>query len=81
MNDADGQGLVVQTWRSSFDVGDYQLERPLLWGAWMLLSPSAFQRLKDVYAGRLVWREFVSGTGTSEGGARIHRDPLTVRST
>lgn len=62
MNDADGQGLVVQTWRSSYDVDDYQLERPLLWGSWMLLSPSAFQRLRTAYANRLVWREFVSGT-------------------
>ena len=66
MNDAKGQGLVLQTWRSSYDVGEYQLERPLLWGSWMLLSPSAFQRLRDAYADRLVWREFVSGTGTNE---------------
>ena len=32
MNDANGQGLVVQTWRSSYDVGEYQLERPLVMG-------------------------------------------------
>ena len=63
MNDSNGQGLVVQTWRSSYDVGDYQLERPLLWGSWMLLSPSAFQRLRTVYANRLVWREFLFATG------------------
>ena len=63
MNNANGQGLVVQTWRSSYDVGDYQLERPLLWGSWMLLSPSAFQRLRTAYANRLVWREFVFATG------------------
>jgi len=63
MNDANGQSLVLQTWRSSYDVGEYQLERPLLWGAWMLLSPSAFQCLMDSYADRLVWREFVSATG------------------
>ena len=66
MNDANGQGLVLQTWRSSYDVGEYQLERPLLWGSWMLLSPSAFQRLREAYADRLVWREFVSGIGTNE---------------
>ena len=66
MNDANGQGLVVQTWRSSYDVGEDQLERPLLWGSWMLLSPFAFQRLRDAYAKRLVWREFVSGTGLNQ---------------
>ena len=65
-NDANGQGLVLQTWRSSYDVGEYQLERPLLWGSWMLLSPFAFQRLRDAYAKRLVWREFVSGTGLNQ---------------
>ena len=63
MNDANGQGLFVQTWRSSYDVGEYQLERPRLWGSWMLLSPSAFQRLSATYASRLVWREFVFASG------------------
>ena len=66
MNDANGPGLVLQTWRSSYDVGEYQLERPLLWGSWMLLSPSAFDRLRAAYPDRLVWREFVSSTGTHE---------------
>ena len=63
MNDANGQSLVLHTWRSAYDVGEHQLKRPLLWGSWMLLSPTAFQRLGDAYANRLIWREFVSATG------------------
>ena len=66
MSDASGQGLVVQTWRSAYDVGDYQLKRPLLWGSWMLLSPSAFRRIRDAYGDRLVWREFISATGLQQ---------------
>lgn len=67
MNDANGQGVALQTWRSSYDIGEDQLARPLLWGSWLLLSPSAFHRLRDAYASRLVWRECVWGTGSEEG--------------
>jgi hypothetical protein len=62
MEDENGVGLALVTWRAEYDTSDYHLPRPLLRGAGVLMRPDLFDVLTAV-AGpkRLVFRDFVVG--------------------
>ncbi|NUO50288.1 MAG: hypothetical protein HOV80_15645 [Polyangiaceae bacterium] len=56
-----GPALRLRLWRTSYIEGDYELTRPTLWGAQLLLRPDSFEVLCTKVS-NCVWREFVIGS-------------------
>lgn len=60
--DENGLALALATWRAEYDISDYYLARPRLWGCGIVIRPDLFNELVTaVGENRLVLRDFVMG--------------------
>jgi hypothetical protein len=60
--DENGLALALATWRTEYDISDYYLTRPRLWGCGIVIRPDLFNQLVTVVGeDRLVLRDFVMG--------------------
>lgn len=60
--DENGLALALATWRAEYDISDYYLARPRLWGCGIVIRPDLFNQLvTTVGKNRLVLRDFVMG--------------------
>lgn len=57
LHDDTGPALALRVWRSSYTDGEYELTRPLVLGARILMRPDVLERLQEQTDGRLVLRE------------------------
>jgi hypothetical protein len=59
--DEQGCGLVYRAWRSLYETSEYELPRPSICGATLLLRPDLFDRLLRHMQDHLTWREHLVG--------------------
>lgn len=60
--DENGLALALITWRAEYEISDYYLSRPQLWGCGIVIRPDLFNQLvTTVGEERLVLRDFVMG--------------------
>jgi hypothetical protein len=64
--DDAGPALALRTWRSRYEGGEYNMARPLLRGAQLVLRGDLVPRLTEVTSGALSWREFVTSDEDDE---------------
>jgi hypothetical protein len=67
LNDRNGPTLTLRVWRASYTDGDYDLTRPLLIGARLLLRSDTFERFAQQFQGRLFLREVTISTTFRRG--------------
>lgn len=58
--DENGLALALVTWRAEYDISDYYLPRPKIWGCGIVIRPDLFaQLITTVGEDRLVLRDFI----------------------
>jgi len=63
LQDKDGVGIALATWRAEYDTSDYYLTWPRIYGSGLMIRPDLFSRLINIIGEeRLVFRDFVVGT-------------------
>ncbi len=60
LNDNQGCGLTLVTWRAAYETTGHHLPIPRLLGSAVLIRPDLFERLQAAAAGRLVLRDFAA---------------------
>jgi len=61
LEDSDGPGLVLVTWRSAYETPTNSIGRPRLVGSALMLRPDLFEQLQNGAGDRLTLRDFVEG--------------------
>lgn len=62
LQDKDGIGIALATWRTEYDTSDYYLTWPRIYGSGLMIRPDLLSRLFNaVGEERLVFRDFVVG--------------------
>ena len=69
LRDDGGLALVLRTWRSHYEGGEYELARPRFSGSQILMRPDVFRRLEVLTEGDLAWREYVEASDPREEDA------------
>lgn len=60
--DKNGLALALVTWRAEYEISDYYLSRPNIWGCGIVIRPDLFNQLATaVGEERLVLRDFIEG--------------------
>jgi hypothetical protein len=60
--DENGLALTLSIWRAEYDISDYYLARPQIWGCGIVIRPDLFNQLvTTVGEERLVLRDFIMG--------------------
>ncbi|MDD9981350.1 MAG: hypothetical protein OXU81_08350 [Gammaproteobacteria bacterium] len=63
LDDAAGQALALLVWRTEYETSEYHLPWPRLVGTGLVLRDDLLDRLVGLAQGRLVFRDFLEGSG------------------
>ena len=63
LDDCEGMALALLTWRTEYETSEYHLPWPRLVGTGLALRSDLFDRLVGLARGRLVFRDFLEGSG------------------